>query len=172
MTDSFTPNTVPAGRRPRWLAGVALGAAFVLGGVTSAGLAVAAEGMAVHHIVIGGPGGMHGQAMAMAHLTKMLDAVGASPEQKAKIEGILHAGFAPMTGMHAEMEHTHAALHAIFAAPTIDRVALEQLRAAEVAKLDQSSRTMVAAMADAAEVLTTEQRTKLAAMIAERHKPS
>ena len=170
MTDPLTANSVPTRRRPRWLAGVALGAAFVLGGVTSAGLAVAAEGMAMHHLVIGGPGGMHGQPMA--HLTKMLDAVGASPEQKSKIEGILHAGFAPMGGMHAEMEHTHAALHAIFAAPTIDRTALEQLRAAEVAKLDQSSRTMVAAMADAAEVLTPEQRAKLAAMIAERHKPS
>jgi Spy/CpxP family protein refolding chaperone len=170
MTDVIKTPPVAARRRPRWLAGVALGAAFVLGGVASAGLAVAAEGMAMHHMVMGGPGGMHGQMMA--HLTKMLDAVGASPEQKSKIEGILHAGLAPMAGMHAEMEHTHATLHAIFAAPTIDRAALEQLRAAEVAKLDQNSRTMVAAMADAAEVLTPDQRRKLAAMIAERHKPS
>ena len=170
MTDPLTPQPVAARRRPRWLAGVALAAAFVLGGVTSAGLADAAEGMAMHHMVIGGPGGMHGQMMA--HLTKMLDAVGASPEQKSKIDGILHAGFAPMGGMHAEMEHTHAALHAIFAAPTIDRAAVEQLRAAELVKLDQTSRTMVAAVADAAEVLTPEQRTKLAAIIAERHKPS
>ena len=170
MTDPLATQHVVARRRPSWLAGVALAAAFVLGGVASAGLAVAAEGMAMHHIVIGGPGGMHGQMMA--HLTKMLDAVGASPEQKTKIDGILHAGLAPMSGMHAEMERTHAALHAIFAAPTIDRAALEQLRAAELARLDQNSRAMVAAIADAAEVLTPEQRTKLAAIIAERHKSS
>lgn len=170
MTDLLTPRSPVSRRRPPWLAGVALGAAFVLGGVTSAGLAVAAEGMAVHSVMMGGPDAMHHQAMA--HLTKMLDAVGASPDQKARIGDILKAGFAPMSGLHAEMAHTHAALHAIFTAPTIDRAALEQLRATELARLNQDSRTLVAALADAAEVLTPEQRTKLAAIIADRHKPS
>ena len=168
MTLAPSSHTPP--RRRRWRLAVALAGAFVMGGVASAGLAVAAEGMAMHHMVMGDPAAMHGRAMA--HLSRMMDEVGASAEQKARIETILRAGFAPMDGLHDEMARTHATLHAILTAPRIDRAALEQLRAAEVARLDQSSRSMVAAVADAAEVLTPEQRAKLAALVAERHKPS
>lgn len=64
------------------------------------------------------------------------------------------------------------ALAAIFSAPTIDRAALEQARAGEIAKLDQVSRTMTTSLADAGDVPTPEQRAKLATLVAERHTPS
>lgn len=160
--------------RRRWLAGVALAAAFVAGGVTLPLVAAyaqdAAQHQAMHHGMGRGPGGMH--AMAMAHVGKVLDEVGASADQKSRIEAILHAGFAPMAALHGDMTRTHAGLHAILTAPTIDRAALEQLRAAEIAKLDDASRAMTKALADAAEVLTPEQRARLATLMAQHRPPS
>ena len=157
-----------------WLTGAGLAAVFVAGGMTlplvTAYAQDAGEGGAMRHMMGHGHGDMH--AMAMAHVGKMLDAVGASADQKSRIEAILHAGFAPMAGVHADMAKTHAGLHAILAAPSIDRAALEQLRAAEIARLDEASRTMTKALADAAEVLTPEQRAKLAAMMANHRPPS
>jgi len=50
----------------------------------------------------------------------------------------------------------------LLAAPTIDRAALEQVRVAQMQSADARSRRTLQAMADAAEVLTPEQRAKAA----------
>jgi Spy/CpxP family protein refolding chaperone len=158
-------------RRRRWFAGVALATAFVAGGLTLPILAAQAQDAAMHGMM-GGPdhAGMH--AMMMTHIEQMLDKVGATPEQKSRIETILHTGFASMGGIHSEMHQTHARLHALLTASTIDRNALEQLRAAEIAQIDQASRKMVKAMADAAEVLSPGQRAQLGTMMQDSHPPS
>jgi Spy/CpxP family protein refolding chaperone len=144
---------------------VALAAAFIACGVSLPILAVSAQDAAMHG-AMDGPSGMH--AMAMAHVVKMLDAVDASAEQKSRIEAILHDGFKPMAVLHGDMSATHRTLHDLLVAPTIDRAALEQLRASEIARMDQASRTMAASLADAAEVLRPDQRAKLATLIAGR----
>ena len=102
----------------------------------------------------------------------MLDAVGASADQKSRIEAILHAGFAPMADLHRGMAQAHASLHAILTGPTVDRGALEQLRVAEIARIDEASKTMTKAIADAAEVLTPEQRAKLGSLMSQHRPPS
>ena len=147
---------------------MAFAAAFVAGGVTLPLLTASAQDGAMRGMM--GHGGMH--AMAMGRFDMALDAAAASADQKARITAILHAGFKPMAGLHEDMKAAHASLHAILLAPTIDRAALEQLRAGEMAKLDTASKTMVAAMADAAEVLTPAQRAKLAAMPMAQKPPS
>ena len=170
-TPSSSPRAAPP--RRRWLAGVALAAAFVAGGVTLPVVVASAQDAAMGSMMSG-----HGRdhaamhAMVMAHVSKMLDEVGASADQKSKIEAILHDGFKPMMTLHGDMAETHRALHDLLIAPTIDRRALEQLRAAEIAKLDQASRGMTQSLADAAEVLRPDQRAKLASLIAARHAPS
>ncbi len=169
MNDPIAPAPAAPKTPRRWLTGVALAAAFVAGGITAPLLAASAQEAGMH-AMMGGPGGMH--ARMMAHLDRALDAAGASADQKAKITAILRAGFAPMADMHAGMSATHASLHAILLAPTIDRAALERLRAGQIAKIDAASKTMVNAMADAAEVLTPAQRAKLAAMPMDHRPPS
>jgi Spy/CpxP family protein refolding chaperone len=162
--------------RRRWLAGVALAAAFLAGGVTlpliAASAQEAAQSGAMTQMLggqIGGHGGLH--AMGMAHVSKMLDELGASADQKSRIHAILSAGFAPMAQTHRDMAQTHAAMQAILTAPAVDPAALERLRAAEIARIDDSSRIMTKAIADAAAVLTPEQRAKLGKLMSE-HRPA
>ncbi len=167
------PIATPSASRPRrrWRLGAALAAAFIAGGVALPALTATAQDAAMHHMM-GGPGHGGMQAAAMVHIGKLLDQVGASAEQKSRIHTVLQAGLAPMAGLHDEMGQTHARLHALLAAPTIDRGALEQLRVGEIARLDQVSHTVVQAIADAAEVLTPEQRARLATLMTKPHDPA
>jgi protein CpxP len=157
MTDHTSTRTPPR----RWLIGVAIMSAFVAGGLTLPVIAAQAQDAAISGMM-GGPGhgAMHG--VMMAHIRQMLDKVGATAEQKSRIEAILQAGFASMTAAHGDMQTTHARLHQLLTAPAIDRQALEALRSSQIASLDQASRKLVDAMADAAEVLTPAQRANLA----------
>jgi protein CpxP len=160
MTDPISAHTHIRPRR-RWLIGVALLGAVSAAGLTLPVIAAHAQAQAMNGMM---GGSRHGamEGVMMAHIQRMLDRVGATPGQKSKIAAILHDGFASMGEMHADMHATHARLHDLLTAPTIDRRALEALRASQIASLDQASRKLVDAMADAAEVLTPAQRTRLA----------
>ena len=151
-----------------WLRRTGLAVALVVSGAAVPIVVASAQGVGMHgmmHGPMGSAGDMH--AMAMSHVTQMLDQVGASDDQKAKIGSILHAGFEPMAKMHEGMADTHKALHKLLSAPTVDRAAIEQLRAAQIARIDSASRTATAAMADAADILRPDQRAKLATLAAE-----
>ena len=150
----------------RLLLGAAFAATFVAGGLIMSGAPASALTLAMED-GMGGHGGMH--AMARAHFEKLLTQVDATPEQKARIDAIVKTAFQSMAPLHQRMEATHRDLHQLLAAPTLDRAALENLRAARMADLDQASKTLVQAMADAAEVLTPEQRAKMASLMAAQH---
>lgn len=166
IPENSTSMQSPAAGRG-WLRRTALAAALVASGAALPVLVASAQGvgMGMHGMMHGSSGDMH--ARAMGHITQMLDAVGASSDQKTKIGSILHTGFEPMAKLHEDMGATHMTLHQILAAPTVDRAALEQLRAAEVARIDSASRAATGAMADAAEVLRPDQRAKLVEMAAQ-----
>jgi Spy/CpxP family protein refolding chaperone len=153
-------------RRPRWMAAAALSAAFLAGGITVSGVAAVAQGMGEH--MMGG----HDASHMMAHFNAALDAVGATADQKTRIEALLHTGMAPMMDVHGGMAAAHNQLIGLLTAPTIDRGALEQVRAGEIAKLDEASRSMTGSLADAASVLTPEQRAKLAQLVKDHHPPA
>jgi Spy/CpxP family protein refolding chaperone len=69
--------------------------------------------------------------------------------------------------MH-QMRGAHEEMVKLLTAPTIDRAAIEQARQANIAALDRSSKAMVSGLADAAQVLTPDQRSKVALLIAAR----
>ncbi len=153
----------------RLIVGIAVAASFVVGGLTLPTLAASAQDAAMQGAMHGSRADMH--AMMMRHLDKMLTAVNATPDQQSRIKTILGGAMPAMGAAHARMHDSMKQLHAILLAPTIDRAALESLRASEIADIDAASKTMVSAMADAAEVLSPQQRAKVSAMMMEHEHP-
>ena len=143
-------------------------------GVLGGGLAVA--GVAAHHMhAMGGWGGwgghhrMHGMmddgrsGEHMQHMVGMLAwKVDATAEQKQKLTAIADGIAKEIEPFHQKFREAHKKAHALLLQPTTDRAALEALRAEQIATADEASKKLVQALADAADVLTPEQRAKLA----------
>jgi Spy/CpxP family protein refolding chaperone len=145
--------------RRRWLMAAAVAVA-----VGAAGASFANGGMGL-------PGHQgHAGHMAMdpaaldAHIDKMVEqfASGASPDQKARVAAIAKAAVADLRPAHEQFRQAHARAHELLTAPVIDRAALEQLRAQQMQRMDFISKRILAAVEDAADVLTPEQRLKFA----------
>jgi Spy/CpxP family protein refolding chaperone len=100
--------------------------------------------------------------MAERMAERIVGAADGTPEQKQKIQAIAQAAFTDLAPMREQMHTARRDAMALLAAPTVDRAAIEALRARQIAAADGASRRMAQAMADAAEVLTPEQRARLA----------
>jgi Spy/CpxP family protein refolding chaperone len=149
------------------LLAAAFAASFAAGGVVLSGPSAWAMMDETHHM--GGHAGM--SAHVHAHLEQMLDAADATPEQRSKVEAIAARAMHEIKPLQPGLGSIHRDLHRLLTAPDIDQAALEQLRAARVAEVDQASRILVRALAEAAEVLTPEQRAKVAAAMSRRPAP-
>jgi periplasmic protein CpxP/Spy len=148
-------DTVASGKtRRRWFAGLA-----ALGGLGLFGAGAASA-----------QPWRHGRSLDPEEMARRLDGrigrmigdVGGTPEQKERIVAIAKAALAELRPMREQMRQARRQGLELLAAPVIDRRALEQLRTAQVQSADALSRRMMQAMADAAEVLTPEQRAKVA----------
>lgn len=119
-----------------------------------------------HH---GGRWGGHGEMNAedmQAHLDFMVDRFArhadATPEQKTKIAAIAKAAATDLRPLRQQLQEAHEKALALFRQPTIDRGAAEALRAEQIARADAASKRLIQAVADVADVLTPEQRAKMA----------
>ena len=132
-----------------------------------AGAALAQRGGAMH--------AMHGHAMGSMdpaameaqfdqHIAAMVP--DATDDQKARLKTLMGAFHAELGTVHNQFREAHVRAHALLLAPTVDRAGLETLRAQQMSALDAESRRMFATLADAAEVLTPEQRQRFAAQMA------
>jgi periplasmic protein CpxP/Spy len=155
-------NPSRAGKR-RFLFGSLVGGALV---------ALAGTALVFAH----SPGGMHsahGGGMGFdeisghfrEHVEHVLKDVKATPEQQTQIRSILEAASSDVKALREQHGSAHARLHEIFVAPSIDRGRLETLRAEHIQALDAASKRCATALADAAEVLTPEQRAQLGAKV-------
>ncbi|MCG2585681.1 Spy/CpxP family protein refolding chaperone [Massilia sp. TS11] len=97
-------------------------------------------------------------------------AADATAEQKAKIKDIAKAAMSDLKGIRQQLRAGHQKGMALLTAPQIDRTAIESLRIEQMRLAERASQRMSQALADAAEVLTPEQRAKLAARMAAHHK--
>jgi periplasmic protein CpxP/Spy len=93
----------------------------------------------------------------------VLDDVGATAEQQQRVAQIAKEAAQELMPMRAQHKAARGRAVDLFAQPTIDRAAIEQLRVEELQLGEAASKRIAKAIADAAEVLTPEQRMKLAA---------
>lgn len=138
--------------------------------------------IAVPLIAIGGAlayahsGGMHhgemnehGISMHLDHLDALLTRIGASDEQKSRVEGMLKAAFTELENTQRSHHEALGKAHELLLAPSVDRSQMEALRVAQIRSFDAASQRMLTAFEDAAEVLNPEQRAALAAEIRKHH---
>ena len=140
-----------------------------------------AAGFGGHAWSHGGPGGMHrgfmggsqDPAKADERIERMVKhfavEVDATPEQRSRLTEIAKAAARELRPLREKVRDARKRGMALLAAPTIDRAALERLRAEQIQAADAVSRRMSQAFADAAEVLTPDQRKKIAERMQRRH---
>lgn len=160
--------TAATGRtRTRWIVAGSV-AVLAIAGIGAAGAMGAADGMGRQFMEVGMK---HGGHFAGRGLSRALDAVDATAEQEDRIWTIIDDTRADLRPMMREFRDTRTAVTDLLAAGTIDRAAAETLRAERIAAMDEASKKVTAALLDAAEVLTPEQRTQLVEHFKERGGP-
>lgn len=158
MTTPSQESPRPDTRR-RWFAGLA-----ALGGLGLLGAQAQAHGW-------GRRGGRDPEEMARRldwRIGRLVDGVGGTQQQKDRLVAIATAALAELRPLREQMRESRRQGLNLLATPVIDRVALERLRMAQLQLSDARSRRMLQAMTDAADVLTPEQRVKLAERLKQR----
>jgi periplasmic protein CpxP/Spy len=92
------------------------------------------------------------------HMAIELDA---TADQQAKIAGIAKSAVTDLRAMREKAQAARTQAVTLLTAPTIDRTAIERLRAEQIALADSASKRIAQALADATEVLNPEQRKKV-----------
>ena len=131
-------------------------------GLSGLGLGAFARGR--HH------GG--GEGMSEERLDKMLKhlyvEIDATDAQKQKLDPIVKQAAKDLQPLRAKRQEARKRRAELFSADKIDRAAIERSRAEGISAADASSKRFTQALTDVAEVLTPEQRKKLAARFARR----
>ncbi|WP_341676680.1 periplasmic heavy metal sensor [Niveibacterium sp. SC-1] len=107
-----------------------------------------------------------GDQAAMAS-SWMLSRIEASSTQKERVARIAREAAQSLYPLRGHQHTARARAVQILAAPTVDRSALEDLRNEQIALVDEASRRLTQAMADAAETLDAGQRAQLAASLSQ-----
>ena len=92
---------------------------------------------------------------AVKHISIEIDA---TEEQEAKITALVVAVAKDLRPLRGEFKAAGDDMHRLLTASTIDREAIEKVRAERIAEADRVSKEIVNALADVAEVLTPAQR--------------
>jgi protein CpxP len=170
--DPTADRTGRKGRRGTFV--IALVAVALLAGLTGNMLSTAfGQGFAWHHFGMHG-GGMFGGPLTPAQIDDRIDRMtkhmaielDATADQQARIASIAKAAVADLRPLREKAQAARTQAVALLTAPTIDRTAIERLRAEQIGLAETASKRIAQALADAAEVLNPEQRRKVADWIA------
>ena len=99
------------------------------------------------------------------HMAIELDA---TQDQQVKLASIAKAAVADLRPLREKAQAARTQAVTLLTAPTIDRTAIERLRAEQVGLAETASKRIAQALADAADVLGPEQRRKVADWMAHR----
>jgi Spy/CpxP family protein refolding chaperone len=94
--------------------------------------------------------------------------IDATPEQTAKLVAIAKSAAQEVQPLRQKMQEARKRGMELLSAPTVDRAALERLRSEQIQAADAASKRLSQALADAADVLTPEQRKKAAEHLQKR----
>jgi len=94
----------------------------------------------------------------------VLGKVDATPEQKTRIKAIVQDAIKDLSQVREEHIKNRNAFTQALTQPSVDRATLKQIRQSEMQLAESASERFVNAIADAADVLTPEQRGKLVEM--------
>jgi periplasmic protein CpxP/Spy len=168
--------TVPRGRTSRGLFVLAVVAVALVAGLTGNMLGTAfGQGFAWQAWHNGGfAGGFMGGPLTGAEIDDRIDRatkhlaieLDASPDQQMKIAGIAKAAVKDLLPMRDKAQAARREAVALLTAPTVDRTAIEKLRADQIALADAASKRITQAADDASDVLNADQRHKIADWIA------
>jgi Spy/CpxP family protein refolding chaperone len=169
MTEQLSPER-PARHRGRTAAAL-LGVALA-GGLVGAATTSFSQGFGPPwHMTVRGPmafGPLTTEQLvdradrAVRHVAIEIDA---SADQQAKLEAIVKSAVTDLAPMRDKVRATHQKVRELLTASTVDRAAIENLRAEQIAAMDTLSKRLAQAVGDAAEVLTPDQRRKLGEML-------
>lgn len=159
MNESFSPS-VPSQRR-RWIASIVAATTLFVAGIA----VVAAHGVGWNHDWSEEQIAEHIQD----HVDDVLKGIDATAEQRTQVADILKAAAHDVFSIREQHMAAHAKLKEILSAQQIDRAQLESLRQQQLQGLDSATQRISAALADAAEVLSPEQRKQLFDNIEKRH---
>jgi len=118
-----------------------------------------------------GQGGLTSEAMDPARVDEAAERlvkhiaveIDATPEQKDKLAEIVKGAARDLAPLRGNLHRVRQQAIDLVSAEKVDRAAIEDLRAEQLALMDATSKRLTQALADAADVLTVEQRRKLAA---------
>lgn len=176
-TDNVAPQPQAAAARRRFgrgktllFLGIAAVAAAFAGGFATSAFSNEGHGWGMMHMGMG-HGDMSDPAKMGEHIERMVGhlavEIDATPEQESKLAEIAKAAAADLVPLREQWREARADAIGLLTAPTVDRAAIEQFRTAHLALADTASRRLAEALADAAEVLTPEQREALAERMAQ-----
>ncbi len=117
------------------------------------------------HDMRGREGGMGFGGPGIGRALRQLDL---TDEQEDRLWKIMDGVRSEARPLFRDLQDTREELAKLLGAGSIDRAAVEKLRADRVSQIDEASKKFTAALADAAEVLTPEQRAKLAEEMEDR----
>lgn len=165
VTIDHDPHEIRPVRRNRfgWLVAGALAALVAAGAGLAWATDVVTPGNAAQFVTKAGWGGSHGH-----RFEQLLDEIDATDEQADKLWDIFGNALTEMWPMMREFRSARGEALELLSVPTIDRAAVEKLRAERIAALDTASKTMADTLIQAAAVLTPEQRSKLLEHFQER----
>jgi protein CpxP len=150
-------------RRTGVYAAIAIGAVVVVGAFASPFSGLDWQSGVMNGVI---------EAVIDAHADRMIRhlavEIDATTEQQDKLRTIVHAAVKDLLPVREKVLAARASARDLLTQQTIDRAAIEKLRADQIAIHDAASRRLVQAVADAAEALTPEQRRKVSEMLPPR----